>query len=80
MPDLTAEGHRAAEHVTHHTAYAAKVPNGATRLLPLPNVPGLRPKGWLLGAAAALGALAVAGASLLARRPMAAAGDRSGRA
>ena len=68
VPDLTAESHRAAEHVTDRSSYAAHVLDGTPQHVPLPEVPGLKPKDWALGFAATAGALAVAAASLLGAR------------
>jgi len=63
-PDLTAEAHRAAEHVTNSTRYAARVLDGRPSPLALPNVAALTAKDWLLGAAATLAAFGVAAALL----------------
>jgi multicomponent Na+:H+ antiporter subunit D len=65
-PDLTAQAHRAAEHVTDSRAYAGRVLNGHPQALPLPHVAGLKAKDWVLGFAATLGALAIACGSLFA--------------
>jgi multicomponent Na+:H+ antiporter subunit D len=65
-PDLTAQAHRAGEHVTGYRAYADRVLNGHRQDIPLREVPALKPKDWVLGFAATVVGLVVACALLMA--------------